>query len=153
MAKVGRPLSIETPDEMWELFVEFRKSKKEDNIMVIDFVGKDAHRVEKPHQRPLTMEGFSAWLFEQGVCKDVWQYFSNLNGAYEQFLGITARIREIIRTDQIEGGMVGIYNSNLTARINGLAEKSESKVEAKVEQIDYSQLSESTLNEIAKLKS
>jgi hypothetical protein len=35
----------------------------------------------------------------------------------------------MIRNDQIDGGMVGQYNSSITQRLNGLVEKTENKNE------------------------
>ena len=110
--------------------------------------------VYREKEVPLTMEGFEEYVADiPGMPLSLEQYFSNRDGRYEDFVAICSRIRRSIRKDQIEGGMVGQYNASITQRINGLVEKTESKVEAKVEQIDYSQLSESALNEIAKLKS
>ena len=37
-------------------------------------------------------------------------------------------IREVIRRDQIEGGMVGQYNPSITQRLNGLKEQTESTI-------------------------
>ena len=153
MAKVGRPLAIETPDEMWELFKGYVEWTKSNPIKVQDYVGKDATMVYREKERPLTLIGFSAWLYEQGILKSIKHYFTNSNGDYDEFLAVTTRIREVVESDQVSGGLVGIYNSNLTARLNGLADKTESKVDATVNQVDYSKLSEEALNEIAKLKS
>lgn len=116
---------IESPEKMWELFCQFRIEKKADPIMVMDHVGKDGREVLKPHQRPLTLEGFSAWLFEKDVTGSVHDYFKNTTGAYDAYSPICRVIREIIRTDQIEGGMAGIYNPSITQRLNGLKEQSE----------------------------
>lgn len=128
MAKVGRPLAIETPDEMWELFQSYREWAKSNPFLVQDYVGKDAEMVWREKERPLTLTGFSAWLYDQGVIKDVGHYFSNQNGDYTDFLGIISRIRSVIQGDQIDGGLSNVYNSNLTARLNGLADKQENKV-------------------------
>ncbi len=50
--KAGRPKAIVSPEKMWELFKQYREEKKNDPIIVIDYKGKDAERVEMPHQRP-----------------------------------------------------------------------------------------------------
>ena len=128
MAKVGRPKNIETPEKMWELFLEYKKSIKEAPIKVHDFVGKDADEVERKKERPLTLEGFSNWCFEKDITTNIDQYFANTDGLYKDFLSICSRIRLIIRQDQIEGGMVGIYNPSITQRINNLVDKTEQKI-------------------------
>jgi hypothetical protein len=123
MARPKGTKYIETPEKMWQHFCEYRHDKKSDPIIEIDYAGKDAVRVEKPHQRPLTLEGFSAWLFEHGITGNVHDYFGNKNDAYTDYSDICRAIKEIIRTDQIEGGMAGIYNPSITQRLNGLTEK------------------------------
>lgn len=128
MARPKGTKYIESPELMWELFVKFRTEKKSNPILVVDFVGKDATEVLKPHQRPLTMEGFSSWLFENQITSNVHDYFGNKNNAYTDYSDICRAIKEIIRTDQIEGGMVGIYNPSITQRLNGLTDKVDSNI-------------------------
>jgi len=125
---MGKHKYIETPEKMWELFCEYQKETKENPIKKHVFVGKDGNSENEKLERPLTMEGFSVWLFKNGVIADIWQYFSNLNNAYNGYLGICRVIKETIRTDQIEGGMSGIYNPSITQRLNGLTDKSEMTV-------------------------
>lgn len=142
---MGRHKNIETPDKMFELFNEYRKEVKENPIYIIEqkkastnfkIYGnadvsslkeeiEDASKpiVELPTQRPLTLEGFENFCFEKGVINDLGDYFSNKNNAYSDFSTICIRIRKIIRQDQIEGGMVGIYNPSITQRLNNLVDK------------------------------
>jgi hypothetical protein len=128
MARPKGTKNIETPDRMWDLFCEYRKQKKADPIIEVDFAGKDAIEVHKPHQRPLTLEGFSSWLFEQGVTGNVHDYFGNSKSLYGDYSDICRAIKEIIRTDQIEGGMAGVYNASITQRLNGLKEQTDTTV-------------------------
>jgi hypothetical protein len=51
----------------------------------------------------------------------------NLNN-YNEYQPICSRIKEQIRQDQIEGGMVGQYNPSITQRLNNLTDKQEHKV-------------------------
>ena len=127
MAKVGRPKNIETPEKMWELFLDYKQSIKGTPIKVHDFVGKDAEEVERKKERPLTLEGFSNWCFEKDITTNIDQYFANSKDIYPEFSSICSRIRLIIKQDQIEGGMVGIYNPSITQRLNGLTEKIEQR--------------------------
>jgi hypothetical protein len=122
---MGKPKYIETPEKMWELFLKYAEETKSSPILVQDFVGKDGDEVYRKKERPLTLDGFSIWLFKNNIVSEVWQYFSNLNGAYNDYLGICRAIKEYIRTDQIEGGMAGIYNPSITQRLNGLTEKAD----------------------------
>jgi hypothetical protein len=119
---------IETPEKMWELFCEYRKEKKANPILVQDFVGKDGFEVDRKKERPLTMEGFEVWCFENDIISDLSKYFANTDNKYSEYCAICHTIRKTIRTDQIEGGMSGIYNPSITQRLNGLTDKSEMTV-------------------------
>ena len=125
MAKMGRPLAIETADELLELFNEYEKETKSSPKLVQDYVGKDATMVYREKERPITLQGFSTWIFKKGIAKDIRHYFTNTDGAYNDFLAVTTYIRQAVDADHIDGGMAGIYNSNLTARLTGLADKKE----------------------------
>jgi len=127
---------IETPQKMWELFCEFRTQKKATPIKVVDYVGKDGNKVYREHERPLTLEGFSTWLFETGVTGNVYDYFGNKGGAYETYSEICRIIKDLIRTDQIEGGMANVYNPSITQRLNGLKEQVEQSGSVKILNID-----------------
>lgn len=112
---------IETPERLWEIFKEYRdyvKSRPRTNHV---FVGKDGNDARQELERPLTLEGFRVYCFENHSC--VKQYFDNPDKRYDEYITICSYIKDIIRQDQIEGGMVGQYNASITQRLNGLTEK------------------------------
>jgi hypothetical protein len=115
---------IETPEKMKEYFIKYSEDTKARPIKVTDWVGAKAVEVVREKERPLTMEGFSIWLWEHDITGNVHDYFSNKGNAYTSYSYICRAIREAIRRDQIEGGMAGIYNPSITQRLNGLVEKS-----------------------------
>lgn len=139
MARPEGTKYIESPEEMERLFNEFVTYKKTHPVKVTDWVGKDATQVVRTHERPITLEGFSVWLNEKGVIKNVWHYFTNADGAYDDYLDICRIIKEKIRVDQIEGGMCGVYNPSITQRLNGLTDKKELdvKTEPRVFNVDH----------------
>lgn len=120
---MGRNKNIESPDELWQLFEEYKDLTKKRPILVQDFVGKDGNEVDRKRERPLTFEGFENHCAAKGVIQDLGHYFANTGGAYEMFRTICSRIKREIRQDQIEGGMAGIYNPSITQRLNNLVEK------------------------------
>lgn len=119
----GKKKYIETPEKLWNLFEAYKKETKENPRIKIEYVGKDGKRVETPIERPLTVEGFKTYCNHNA--SDISHYWYNSDGSYEDYRSIVTRIAEEIRVDQIEGGMIGQYNANLTARINGLREQTE----------------------------
>ena len=126
---------------MWQLFEQYRFEIKANPIIIVEqkkgntIIPKGfdgdldfSNTVELPAQRPLTMEGFQNYLDEQGVITDVTDYFENKEGRYSDFVRICTRIKRVIRQDQIEGGMAGIYNPSITQRLNNLVEKTQTEV-------------------------
>lgn len=114
---------IETPEKLWELFQEYKKEVKENPRIKVDYVGRDGDKVETPIERPLIIEGFKTFCaYKVG---DIQAYWNNRDNEYSEYSTIVTRIKEEIRAEQVDGGLVGFYNSNLTARVNGLTDKKE----------------------------
>lgn len=120
---VAKNKYIETPERMKELWEAYKKDVKDNPKLKNDFAGKDADEVVKKLERPLTMDGFLTYLDEQEIITDATDYFENKEGRYSEYVRICSHIRRAIRADQIDGGMVGIYNPSITQRLNGLVEK------------------------------
>lgn len=123
MAKFVKPKYFSTPEELMRVFREYEKETKSKPRKRHVFVGKDGNSEHEKLERPLTMEGFRVFCFENYSC--VKQYFDNPDKRYDEYITICHAIRDIIRRDQIEGGMVGQYNPSITQRLNGLKEQSE----------------------------
>lgn len=129
MARPKGTKYIDTPDMMWELFEEYREWCKDNPIQKKVSGNKGFVISDEKLQRPLTLEGFENYVANlPGMPKGLDHYFSNQEGNYDDYLGVCKLIRRVIRQDQIEGGLVGIYNSSITQRLNGLTEKSEHRV-------------------------
>lgn len=144
--------AIKKPEDLFGLFLEYKDKVKSEPILVTDWVGKDADKVNRPKEKPLTYEGFQNYVEDLGIISTLDHYFINYEKRYELFVGVCSRIKRHIRQDQIEGGMAGIYNPSITQRLNGLADKTETKVEISDDEIDYDQLSDAALEEIIKAK-
>ncbi len=54
-------------------------------------------------------------------------YADNKDGRYKDFIDITTRIKEILRTQKFEGAAAGFLNPNIIARDLGLKEKTENE--------------------------
>jgi len=127
---------IKNPEQLYDLFKEYKESIKGKPILIKDWVGKDAEQVKREKERPLTMEGFENYVADiPGMPDGLDQYFSNREERYSDFVAICSRIRRAIRQDQIEGGMAGIYNPSITQRLNSLVDKQEIKQDVKVNQV------------------
>ncbi len=114
---------IETPEVMAQLFEDYKNECKTNPRKKHVFVGKDGTSDYELLERPLTIEGFRVYCYDKIGC--VKQYFDNPDKRYNEYITICSHIREVIRRDQIEGGMVGQYNPSITQRLNGLKESIE----------------------------
>jgi len=118
---------IETPEALLELFEEYQIETKSNPRRKKIKGNKDFVIHDEDLERPLTLEGFRIWCFKSVGC--VKQYFDNPDNRYAEYITICSYIKDIIRADQIEGGMVGQYNPSITQRLNGLVEKTDNKNE------------------------
>jgi hypothetical protein len=123
MAKVGRTRNLDSPEQLYELFERYKRDVKANPRIKSVFGGKEFEERAEPLERPLTMEGFEIFCWDNVGCVE--DYFKNTNKAYEDFSPICSRIRKEIREDQITGGMVGQYNASITQRLNNLKEQVE----------------------------
>ena len=120
---MGKNKYIQTPEILWQYFLDYKKEVKSNPILVQDYVGKDANMVYREKEKPLTDKGFYNFCRRNVGC--VKQYFDNQDKLYNEYITICSHIKEEIDQDQIEGGMAGIYNASITQRLNHLVEKSE----------------------------
>lgn len=116
---------FKTPEELEIVWTSYKESLKQEALewIKVQYVGKDGDRREDPMKLPYTMEGFEVYCYNNHGCVN--QYFDNKDGYYGDFVTICSHIRKEIRSNQITGGLLGVYNPSITQRLNGLAEKSE----------------------------
>lgn len=130
MAKNGNihPTRIfRTEEELEAVWIRYKSEVKNNPRTVIEYHGKDGDERVKPLERPLTFEGFKVFCWQNKI-GNIEQYFLNKDELYGDFVSICLRIKDEIRTDQIEGGMVGQYNPSITQRLNGLVDKQENTI-------------------------
>lgn len=90
--------------------------------------------VEIPLNRPPTIQGFCAH-FRMGL--STWHAWADANHPRYRpdLVEVIEEAETLFTADHIDGGMVGDYNSNLTARITGLTDKSETDHTTKGEKL------------------
>ena len=64
---MGKPKYIETPEKLWELFESYKEHIKSNPFKVKDWVGKDGDEISREKEKPLTMEGFECYVFNNGL--------------------------------------------------------------------------------------
>lgn len=126
---------FKSPQELQEAWISFKKDLKEQSKewVRVQYVGKEAERVEEPQKVPMTLEGFKRFCREN--YGEVQHYFDNTDNYYNDFCVICSRIREEIRENQIIGGLLNFYNPSITQRLNNLADKKEIDGKMSIDQI------------------
>lgn len=116
-SKRGRkPIAPDTPEGLMDMFDGYKRECKDD--VIID------PRTGAAVSKPLTTVGFMDYL---GLGYR-WRRFKEYYSAKGELWAVTiARIENSIERNQLEGGLLGLYNPNLTARLNGYSEKTENK--------------------------
>lgn len=144
---MGKNKYIESPDKLLELFEAYKKETKSTPRKKMLFVGKDGRPEYELLETPLTFEGFSIYCFNNvGSNK---HYFENRDNAYNDYVPICTYIKEVIRRDQIEGGMVGQYNPSITQRLNGLKEQTDTTTTHNISILNIDPLDDSANNQLA----
>jgi hypothetical protein len=123
-----KPKLIETPEKLYSYFEEYKEYIKT-NPRTIDKALQSGKIAKETLRVPLTMDGFEIFCFQKGFTVE--HYFRNTNLAYDDYCGICSIIKKEIRSDQIEGGMVGQYNPSITQRLNNLTEKTDITTDGK----------------------
>ena len=123
---MGKPKSIQTAEELADHYYKgYKPWVKENPVLREDYVGKDADKVNRKLERPLTWVGFECWLYDAGIISDLNDYEQNTNRSYDDYQPIIRAIKKDIENDQFTGATVGIYNQNIIARKLGLIDKHE----------------------------
>ena len=128
--KIGRPARFEKAEDLWREALEYfewcdehplittkqRKKKREDT---------DEQMMERqPVSRPYTLDGLCLWLNIQSD----WSVFkSNYKRRkdWSEFERVTNACEQCVRSQQVTGAMIGMYDPRLTARLNGITDKVE----------------------------
>ena len=127
--KRGRPPKFETAQDLANAFEDYKAFVDANPYEIVSyFKGEEITRIV-PH--PYTLCGFMVFIDSMSDWGD-WARYNKTRG--DDFLGVITRIETEVREHQVAGGMCGQYNSNLTARLNGLTDKKD--LTSKGERID-----------------
>ena len=106
----------------WKLYKEDLLVQAKD-WQKVQYVGKEGQRMSDDLKLPYTMEGFEVFCYNNYGCVE--QYFKNSGSYYDDFVPICSYIKKEIRHNQITGGMMGVFNTSITQRLNNLVEKTQ----------------------------
>ncbi|WP_426694030.1 terminase small subunit [Alistipes shahii] len=111
--KVGRPRAY-TPEALEAKFEEYANWVKANPVYINKVSAGEIIPVST--QRPLTLVGFCR--FAKISRQNFYEYESR-----EEFSDILTCVREAIEADQLQGAIVGFYDSGIIARVLHLADR------------------------------
>lgn len=111
--KVGRPRAY-TPEALETKFEEYVGWAKANPIHINKVSAGEIIAV--PTERPLTLVGFCVFA---DIVENTFREYERL----AEFLSVTTRARTAFANSQIEGALIGAYNPNIVARLQGLADR------------------------------
>ena len=131
MAKNGNihPSRIfRTPDELLTVWEEYKGTLSEEakRWPKIQYVGKDGQQMIDYPKLPLVLEGLYVYCHKNYGA--VHQYFDNKEDYFNDFVVVCRAIREEIKHDQVTGGLLNVYNSSITQRLNSLVDKQQTEI-------------------------
>ena len=112
MSVDGRKLSIE---DLKTKILEYVERCTGDKLYSLDWVGKDATQVARPHMIVMSIWGACAYL---GINTDTWKDWRKA----EKYSEIIIRAEILFRSYNIEGASAGLLNQNIIARLENLNE-------------------------------
>lgn len=132
----GRPRKVKSPRWLWNKFLEYCKwvddnpwqDKNASNSIseTGDSKSNSMHQNVKVTQRAYTLYGFCSY---SGIYK--WGDFKSNYAGIEGFLEVINAIESIVVSQQLDGALLRKFDSNLVARLNGIADKTINEVTGK----------------------
>lgn len=125
---VGRDTLFSSPEDMWKAACEYFEWCENHPLIEIDYVGKNAKKVEKPKMRAFTWQGLCLYL--DCTIGYFWDFEKRENEKGEQsaFSVVLSRIRETIYTQKFVGAASGFLNHNIIVRDLGLIDKKQQEI-------------------------
>ena len=141
---------FKTPEELELAWNAYKQDliKQSEEWLKIQYVGKDGRRMTDGMKLPYTMEGFEVFCYKNYGCVE--QYFKNQDDYYSDFIPICLHIKKEIRSNQITGGLLGIYNPSITQRLNNLSESTKTEHSGEIKTTDLSSMTTEELVERAR---
>lgn len=139
----GRPPKFKTPEELEAKAEEYfrwcdanpiRIYKRKDagaNQTAKSGSGVKSQEGEGFADRPYTIDGLGLWV---GIVN--WRDF-RANHSDDEFSTVITALEARVRDQQVSGAMVGVYNPNLTARLNGIADTQNVNTNVPVQLFDF----------------
>ena len=120
-SKHGRDKIFKTPEILMEASNEYFQWCLDNPLY--ELIIQSGKEFKVPKMRAMTLSGLCIFLdISMQTFED---YSTNKDERYKDFIDITTRIKEILKTQKFEGAAAGLLNANIIARDLGLSDKKE----------------------------
>lgn len=132
----GRPPKFKSAKKLWSKFTEYIDWADANPVQTFNKLAASGDKQQPKNktmaqmqvQRPYTLIGFITFAGIGNWC----EFKQGKAHQTEDFSIVIRAIENTIQSQQIDGALVGVYNSNLTARLNGIADVTKNEVNTKV---------------------
>jgi hypothetical protein len=147
--KDGRNKLFESPESLLSQCYAYFDWCNDNPLITHDVVrGGDmaGSPLEIKNDRPYTIDGLCVFL---GITYPTILNYENAE-SHKDFFKVITHVKQIIRDNQLSGAIVGNYNSNIVARINGLTDSQKHEHSGEIKQKhDLSNLTYEQLKDLA----
>lgn len=143
-----------SPEHLWGLACDYFAKAETDYVTKIELI-KSGMFAGAPAEYnvgvPFSWAAFGNYLVSRGYRVGIYKYRVNYNGDYETFVDVIERINDVIHERNFNGATVGVFNASLVSKQLNLEDTTTINLNTTdKEGIDYSKLSEATLEELAR---
>lgn len=147
-AENGEDVKYNSPDEFLSASIGYFKWCDDNPWLKKEGIKsgtRTGETIEIPVSRPYTIDGLCVYT---GICVKTFHDYENK----KEFSQVISHINQVIRQNQTEGAIIGIYNANIISRILGDSDKQESADSVKADILVIESDSPKTKENIASLK-
>lgn len=102
-------------------YVEHNKTHTMSKVESIKSGDKAGETFDVKLKVPLTIKGFTSFI---GITHQTFLNYES-EDSYKAYFEVIKLIREFIENEQLQGASLGLYNSNIIARLQGLKEQTD----------------------------
>lgn len=113
-----------TKDQIITLWIEYKEDIKANPKYEYVVNQRSGEVIPVPKERPLTQVGFYAYVYNK-TGHHIAHYFDKKHTDYTDLFSILSHVENERKADIYEGAAAGMYNANISARIEGLKEQSD----------------------------
>jgi hypothetical protein len=120
-SKHGRDKIFSSPEVLMDAAKEYFQYVIDNPLY--ETIVQSGKKFTLPKMRAMSIEALCIFLDVE--TKTFYNYCDESNESYKDFLHVTTRIKEVLKTQKFEGAAAGFLNANIIARDLGLKERSE----------------------------